>query len=142
MKHDDLLRAQYQLGLDFALDILAMRREDLMVENADNAESQQPPAFAHGYLAALDELTEFLSEADPLQLCEDCSASADYYMVTDELWSAATARTSAGTLCIACLEDRVGRRLVRADFPSNISVNQVDGPWSEAMTPRLLLRLA
>ncbi|MGJ7523315.1 hypothetical protein ACSFA0_22730 [Variovorax sp. LT1P1] len=50
--------------------------------------------------------------------CQDCTQSTaehDYYMVEDELWERAhPARW--GMLCLACLEHRIKRPLVAADF--------------------------
>lgn len=50
-------------------------------------------------------------------LCSDCSKETlrtDFYMVRDVIWSAHG--SGRGFLCIACLEKRMGRALVRSDF--------------------------
>jgi hypothetical protein len=51
---------------------------------------------------------------DPL--CVDCDVDTvwidDYYMVRDDVWPL----EENGTLCVACLEARIGRRLTPADF--------------------------
>jgi hypothetical protein len=50
--------------------------------------------------------------------CQDCPADTldgDYYMVHNELWSAAHPNLY-GMLCLPCLERRVGRRLTLSDF--------------------------
>lgn len=58
---------------------------------------------------------------DPF-VCMDCrvdtSAINEYYMVNDSLWKVVTTKRhdSDGMLCIACLEARIGRKLVPADF--------------------------
>jgi hypothetical protein len=78
---------------------------------------------------------------------------AEYYMVTDAIWTEAGMIIDAVPeacdqyLCIACLEARIGRRLVAGDFPRDIPINDashVDDPryaytWR---TPRLASRLA
>ena len=50
--------------------------------------------------------------------CLDCKRDTHeighYYMVSDELWAAAGG--ADGMLCLDCLEGRLGRRLVTADF--------------------------
>lgn len=56
--------------------------------------------------------------------CRDCGTETlspepgirtEYYMVHDEIWSAAGAHSQA-FLCIGCLESRLGRQLHRGDF--------------------------
>jgi hypothetical protein len=56
-----------------------------------------------------------------------------YFMVTDEVWAAAG--DPQGCLCVGCLEERIGRRLTRADFdevPMNdLSISDTDDyAWS------------
>ncbi len=48
--------------------------------------------------------------------CADCGLDTlfEYYMVQDALWEAAG--LSRGFLCVGCMESRLGRRLVAADF--------------------------
>jgi hypothetical protein len=58
----------------------------------------------------------------------------EWYMVHDHIWRAARA-PDKGFLCIGCLEQRLGRALNRADFPSF----EVNGPRSLA-SPRLRAR--
>jgi hypothetical protein len=70
-------------------------------------------------------------------LCDDCGVNTDdhdnpdgteYYMVIDELWAqarkqpvnAAPALPVTATLCIGCLEARLGRQLTPADFQYTI----------------------
>lgn len=52
-------------------------------------------------------------------LCRDCRFNTfddEYYMVKDTVWKAAKMRSNNGMLCIGCLETRLGRRLMAADF--------------------------
>jgi len=52
-------------------------------------------------------------------LCLDCrfdTLDEHYYMVSDELWAATGLGPHDGMLCLYCLEQRIGRRLVFADF--------------------------
>jgi hypothetical protein len=50
-------------------------------------------------------------------ICIDCLNDTldmdEYYMVHDVIWDSVA---TDGMLCIGCLEDRLGRRLVEADF--------------------------
>lgn len=56
--------------------------------------------------------------------CMGCGVNTsdigEYYMVTDKLWAkAASAYASIddrGMLCIGCLEESIGRTLLRSDF--------------------------
>ena len=59
----------------------------------------------------------------------------EYYVVADQLWTAAGMAKDGGFLCIGCLERRIGRRLSSADFPP-CPLNEPD-PWD---TPRLASR--
>jgi hypothetical protein len=53
-------------------------------------------------------------------LCRDCGvdtvAIGHWYMISDELWAAAKMAPNGGTLCLPCLERRLGRRLMYRDF--------------------------
>lgn len=53
--------------------------------------------------------------------CEDCRWNTgvlkEYYIVDDHIWEAAIREKPAEILCIGCLEERIGRKLVPADFP-------------------------
>ena len=133
-----LLNTLYGLGLNYAIDIVAMRREDAPDDLADE---DHPSGYVHGYLDALESIHEHLMESDPLQLCDDCGSRADYYMVQNDVWTAAGNPSSDGIICIACLEDRLDRRLTRDDFPQQVPVNQLDGPHAAGMTKRLKARL-
>jgi hypothetical protein len=77
-------------------------------------------------------------------LCADCSAPTcpgEWYMVVDGVWREALAVGDrpdggpVGFLCIGCLEARLGRRLVAADF-APLPVNEP----SPADTGRLATR--
>ena len=52
-------------------------------------------------------------------LCLDCSADTcetdEYYMIHDHVWTAVAGKDD-GMLCIGCLETRLGRTLIPADF--------------------------
>jgi hypothetical protein len=72
--------------------------------------------------------------------CADCGADTtpgegnEFYMISDELWQAVG--VGEGFLCIGCLENRLGRQLIAADFidvPGNIPEPQ--------KSPRLIARL-
>ncbi len=69
--------------------------------------------------------------------CADCpvdtSKIGEYYMVTHNLWRAHGA--GRGMLCIACLENRMGRKLDTYDF-LNVPVNYI-GHRSARMRDRI-----
>jgi hypothetical protein len=55
------------------------------------------------------------------RFCDDCgknlARAGEYYMVKDSVWEEAGMENGDGDLCISCLEDRIGRKLDRDDFP-------------------------
>ena len=55
--------------------------------------------------------------------CFDCGSDDDWYMLRDEVWTA-TGMGKHGHLCIACVEQRLGRLVTRADF-TDASVNDL-----------------
>jgi hypothetical protein len=61
-----------------------------------------------------------IRKADTHLLCQDCGLhtldAGHFYMVSDDLWFAATGRTD-GILCLNCLEIRLARQLTLDDFP-------------------------
>lgn len=60
-------------------------------------------------------------ETDPMWNCIDCGIHTglhlEYYMVRDDVWALSGLGGHDGMLCIACLEDRIGRALTPDDFP-------------------------
>lgn len=54
--------------------------------------------------------------------CIDCEEPTDPYMVTDELWKSVIFNLK-DCLCLVCLEARMPRRLVLADFPTDKKIN-------------------
>jgi hypothetical protein len=88
--------------------------------------------------------------------CRDCGVATaperwfrqppwEWYMVHDHVWRAAGMEETDGYLCIGCLEDRLGRTLVAADFRSDMFMNSTDPSCAEYSwwhrTPRLADRL-
>lgn len=61
--------------------------------------------------------------ADP-STCDDCSKHAPFYVVENAVWAKAVAKKPAQYLCLACLEQRLGRLLLFQDFPE-VPVNQL-----------------
>lgn len=61
------------------------------------------------------ELEGLVREAAAWWVCKDCNGYPDDYMVFRSVWEAAGMQR--GFLCIDCLEQRLGRPLVSADFP-------------------------
>jgi hypothetical protein len=76
-------------------------------------------------------------------LCRGCGADTlqdEYYMVHDAVWTGEAGMASeGGMLCIGCLETRIGRRLVPADFKDAPINTDEDHDW--ARSDRLLDRL-
>lgn len=77
---------------------------------------------------------------DTMFNCADCGINTweihEYYMVIDKVWK--VHGVDMGMLCIGCLEDRMGRRLVPWDF-AQVPVN-----WNlphQCHSERLLTRL-
>lgn len=52
-------------------------------------------------------------------VCKDCGVNTlhidEYYMLADEVWDSIY-KKRRGMLCIGCVESRLGRKLVPADF--------------------------
>ena len=66
----------------------------------------------------------------------------EYYSVRDEIWAATELPFTFGYyLCIGCLEQRIGRRLTRADF-SDAPINAPDDDVWSLRTARLRDRLS
>ena len=85
--------------------------------------------------------------------CVDCSVNtlplemgprAETFMVHDHVSAQAGMTEDGGHLCVGCIEARLGRQLVAADFidcPMNdLSIADVHYAWSWR-TPRLVARL-
>ena len=86
---------------------------------------------------ARDHQLMLFPEVVPLDLrawidCADCGVLGDLYMVHHHVWPVAP---DFGSLCVSCLEARIGRRLTRGDFN--------DAPCNDpaAAGPRLRSRL-
>lgn len=83
-----------------------------------------------------DHWSEFC--ADDGWLCLDCGIHTglhdEYYMVTDEVWEEAD--MDEGMLCVACLEARLGRQLVPADFPE-LPINRGSFDYSDRLRERM-----
>jgi hypothetical protein len=75
--------------------------------------------------------------------CEDCgwpTRPFEMYAVTDEVWCSAVPaeenRHMDFFLCVACLEDRLGRELVGDDFPAYPMNDDPDRPCSTRLHDR------
>ena len=71
--------------------------------------------------------------------CLDCgidtTASGDWYMVEDAVWAASGLSPVDGALCVADLEQRIGRPLVTTDFKLTSEDNRES--WGgDRMVPR------
>lgn len=71
--------------------------------------------------------------------CKDCGVDTrnEYYMVHDSIWKSAGLPLDGGLLCVSCLEQRLGRGLIAADFTSY----PVNIPH-KGMSAKLLSRLS
>lgn len=74
-------------------------------------------------------------------LCLHCSVDTlligEYYMVEDDVWAQTGLSGSDGMLCIACLENSIGRTLNAYDFPDLPVNTSIHFPKS----PRILSRI-
>lgn len=111
--------------------------EDKLKEAADQAYAQEAQPVRDGF--CLDCNRELVPTGDAL---------AEWFAVTDEVWTAtglALHGLERGNLCVGCLEERLGRRLVPADFSdapiNDLSIRNNERAWSWR-TPRLINRLA
>lgn len=83
--------------------------------------------------------------------CDDCGGDVtpyddygrpveggwEWYMVRSEVWEAAANQGGPPRiLCIGCLEDRIGRRLMPSDF-ADLPINQPGWAASERLIDRL-----
>jgi hypothetical protein len=73
-------------------------------------------------------------------LCLDCYVDTgkihEHYFIETILWLSVVG-SKTGMLCIGCLENRLGRRLVPSDFPP-VTINN---PKLTSMSLRLLSRV-
>lgn len=79
-----------------------------------------------------------MDEFDCLDCRQNTSVMNEYYMVQFHLW-ARFVPEHHGMLCIGCLEDRMGRKLVGADFTDAL-INEYEHPiidQSERLRSRL-----
>jgi hypothetical protein len=73
-----------------------------------------------------------LFDSDPVVIdhvhCLDCGVDThkmhELFIVHDDLWPLAP---QGGVLCVACLEQRIGRRLEPRDFPRSVPLNRYGG---------------
>lgn len=87
---------------------------------------------------------EFYKLVDNMYPCYDClykTMADEYYMVLDELWEAAIGNTRIKFLCVGCIEKRLGRKLVSADF-TDAPVNDLGHPAFNVRSRRLIERMS
>lgn len=87
-----------------------------------------------------------IGQCEPF-VCLDCGANTthinEYYMLEDDVWfDALKARDRNGMLCIACVENRLGRQLQTEDF-ARVPLNfAFQGPFqSQRLASRINSRL-
>ena len=73
-------------------------------------------------------------------ICLDCPVDTgkihEHYFIQTDTWMSVVG-SKIGMLCVACLENRLGRQLNRADFP-DVTINN---PKYEAKSQRLMERM-
>jgi len=73
-------------------------------------------------------------------LCRDCGVDTgrigEHYMLIDETWSL-TGLGAIGMLCIQHVEERIGRKLVAADFNDSYLNNPRTGIISQRLADRM-----
>ena len=81
------------------------------------------------------------------------AALGEWYMLEDSIWQQATRSAPAHHLCVGCLEERLGRRLIPDDFnlaaPANATreehlpdhLRAALAPVTRAMSGRLRSRI-
>jgi hypothetical protein len=71
--------------------------------------------------------------------CMDCGVDThkigEYYMVKDDVWESAV--SGRALLCVGCLETRLGRRLLSADFSNALINSHPNIRQSERLQSRL-----
>jgi hypothetical protein len=87
---------------------------------------------------AKDVSTKDAKELHDLYICIGCEVdtnkSGEIYFVNGSIWNG-VAETSEGSLCVGCLEARLGRKLTRVDFTGSHPLN-----WSYTFKSRWLWR--
>lgn len=56
--------------------------------------------------------------------CVDCQEFAEEYIVHDEVWEKAKMEQEGGSLCLHCLEARLGRRIDLEDLKETAALNK------------------
>lgn len=75
--------------------------------------------------------------------CVDCHADTsglglgEYYSVRDHVWEASGLGVCDGMVCIGCLEERLGQRLVPEDFDPDTECNHPEKQMSDRMGSRI-----
>ncbi len=84
-----------------------------------------------------------MSVISGLFICLDCQRDTrrlgEYYMVLDHVWEKANPKKK-GMLCVACLEKRLRRKLVAADFNS-FPINNISRQKETGCSKLLMSRL-
>jgi hypothetical protein len=72
--------------------------------------------------------------------CRDCgldvTAAGHWHMLLDSVWARTGLGPEDGVLCLPCIEKRLGRRLVYADFRRTNRSNRQDWGGHSRMVPR------
>lgn len=128
-------RSQEYFYVDYRTDQTAYRyaRYDMAFTAPTSVPMRQllpaPATFPIQWWMTQDEFSRQGPERDRHQgVCLDCGVDFGHgprglgegYMVTDEVWAASGLAPDGGTLCIGCLETRIGRQLRRDDFAEHM----------------------
>lgn len=81
-------------------------------------------------------------EAREAAKCMDCGKDTqqigEYYMLHNQVWYTIAAKTCGrGMLCLGCVESRLGRPLVSADFKRGVPINEGFFPRSDRFLDRI-----
>lgn len=73
-------------------------------------------------------------------LCVDCSRNTkfEHYFVNNDVWFNQAGMGEIGMLCVACLENRIGRRLTKNDFTDAHINNPKTNMMSDILRSRIM----
>ena len=75
-------------------------------------------------------IRKILKESENTLLsCVDCKNKTEAYFVKDEIWDLVPKTKRKGSICLSCLEKRLGRKLKKSDF-KNSDIHNYQPWWS------------
>jgi hypothetical protein len=70
------------------------------------------------------------------QVEQSITSGSEVYTVRHAVWKASGMKPDGGCLCVGCLEQRLGRKLMPEDFPDDYSFNSPTMPGTERLLSR------